>query len=146
MVRFLPSLVTTLSSNKQLIILLYMCFCQRTALLMYSVDSLTLNYGQQHQNSCLKDVHLKCFKTHHSFLALNEHLDSTSALWLEAILNSEITKKCGKHSSKKTSERIFVLWELKQDSGELPCWVAAGNIQVRQLKIFSLSVHVHKWL
>lgn len=86
-------LVTTFSSTNQYMILFYVCFCSKTLYLMCMGDSLILNCSQwltpegSFSNTCIFSVrHIT------AFLWIGT-LDSTSALCLGAVLNSEIINK-----------------------------------------------------
>ena len=79
--------------------------------------------------------------------------NNTSALCLErGILNSKLTHQ--KHNNIKNvyhivyaltrlqNDHLFLIWELKQESEELPHSTLAGNMNIRQL-IFPPLEHVH---
>ena len=99
---------------------------------------------------CIYDAYY-LHKAHSSFL-LHRTLDSTAALGLGAILNSEITSKMHKNVKNMTlnilGKRKYLLriWELKQGGRVWPCLTWTGNVPSGQFEFFAALPHVHEWL
>ena len=83
--------------------------------------------------------------------------NNTSALCLEGgILNSKLTHQ--KHNNTKNvyhivyaltrlqNDHLFLIWELKQESEELPHSTLAGNMNIRQLIFFPLRTCTCPWM
>ena len=76
-----------------------------------------------------------------------EKLEDTSALHLQAILNSEITKK--KYNNTKNvalnrpwKEHLFIVWELKQKRQSVTLFELSWECTCQVTQIFCCSVHV----
>ena len=130
--------------------LFYVCSSLKN-LIYYRVDSLALNWWQMALQLKPERSWSNTHFFHEAQLSLLA-LESTSALFLGAILNSEITHKrhktCKNHDTKQTTKRTFcAVWELIQESRTSPCSSPGGNMCIAQLKFVTLHIcHIHKWL
>ena len=114
-------LLVTFSSTSPHIILCYVCFCIKMPYLILLIHSYWI-MAKQHYDLCLNEAYLMCvFPCKiHDILRVLRKTRNTSALCLQAVLNSKITKKKYNNTKKVTlnrrwKEHLFMVWQLIQD-------------------------------
>lgn len=125
-----------------------------TPYLPYTVDSLTLELTA---NCTITHAWMRLIwhtyflhKIHHSLFAFRT-LNSTSALPLGFIWNSEINKKykTAKNMAliKPQKRLLFTVWKLKQESRSLPCLTSDRTCMLEDWNFsHSAHAHVYEWL
>lgn len=114
--------VTKFSSTNQYVTLFFCVFLFKTPYLMYLIDSLTLSSQcLAHCQTVLQFMFEWSLSNRSVFSLSLGTLDSISALWLRATLNSKITNKKHKSAIHVGLNRLqrghfLIVWKLGQES------------------------------